>query len=112
MTRLATPVTRGRGRGLGTMTGFKNLASKLPPARTTPSETGSGKPSGQAREDLPYRVELWDHPAASVEQILAATKSSAIGFAAYYQASQEFPDRTITLRHKNSVVARWNARNH
>ena len=94
------------------MTGSKNLASELPAARPTPSETESGKPSGQAREDLPYRVELWDHPAESVEQILAATTSSAIGFAAYYQATQEFPDRTITLRHKNSVVARWDARNH
>ena len=47
-----------------------------------------------------------------MEQVLAATVSAGIGFAAYYQATQEFPDRTIMLRHKNSVVAHWTARKH
>jgi hypothetical protein len=42
-----------------------------------------------------------------MEQVLAVTASEGIGFAAYYQAAQEFPDRAITLRHKNRVVARW-----
>jgi hypothetical protein len=96
------------------VSGSKILAAKLPPSwrPTAPANAGGEEPSGRTREDLPYRVELWDHPAASVEQILALTKSSAIGFAAYYQATQEFPDRTITLRHKNSVVARWTAQKH
>jgi hypothetical protein len=49
---------------------------------------------------------------AFVDQVLAATKSASIGFAAYYAAIKEYPDRTITLRHKNSVVARWNVREH
>jgi hypothetical protein len=63
-------------------------------------------------EGLPYTVEMLDHSGAFVDQVLAATKSASIGFAAYYAAVKEFPDRKITLRQTNSVVARWNAREH
>jgi hypothetical protein len=55
-------------------------------------------------------VEMLNRSGAFVDQVLAATKSASIGFAAYYAAIKEYPDRTITLRHKNSVVARWNVR--
>jgi hypothetical protein len=76
----------------------------------------NGEPTGRAsrsiaeHEGLPYTVEILNRSGAFVDQVLAATKSASIGFAAYYAAIQEFPDRTITLRHNDRVVARWNVR--
>jgi hypothetical protein len=64
------------------------------------------------REDLPYRVELWDEVKAGVVQVLAVTANGSIGYAAYYAATREYPDRYITLRHKNSIVSRWNGPGH
>ena len=76
-------------------------------------EDGAGKPirlnrPSAAREDLPYKVELWDAARKSIEQILAVTASASIGYAAYYAAMREYPDRYITLRHKDNIVSRWN----
>jgi hypothetical protein len=65
-----------------------------------------GKPA--AREDLPYRVELWDEHKRAVEQVLAVTVNASIGYAAYYAATREHPARYITLRHKGGIVSRWN----
>ena len=70
----------------------------------TPAYFGAGP---TPREDLPYRVELWDERRNAVEVVLAVTSSSSIGFAAYYAATREHPQRHITLRHKNHVIARW-----
>lgn len=64
------------------------------------------------REDLPYRVELWDDARSTVEQVLAVTANAGIGYAAYYAATREYPERYITLRHKNAVVSRWNGPGH
>jgi hypothetical protein len=64
------------------------------------------------RDDLPYKVEVWDETKSSVEQTLAVTASSSIGYAAYYAATREYPDRFITLRHKNRVISRWNGPPH
>jgi hypothetical protein len=64
------------------------------------------------REDLPFRVELWDEAKSAVEQVLAVTASGSIGYAAYYAAVRDFPLRYITLRHKSSIVSRWNGPNH
>jgi hypothetical protein len=64
------------------------------------------------REDLPYMVELWDDEKKSVEQVLAVTAHGSIGYAAYYAATREYPNRYITLRHKNSIVSRWNGPQH
>ncbi|HZP79438.1 MAG TPA: hypothetical protein VFB45_25110 [Pseudolabrys sp.] len=77
--------------------------------------TGDQPRFGQPKsdnEDLPYKVELWDERRASVEQVLAVTASGSIGYAAYYAATREFPHRYITLRHKNSIVSRWNGPSH
>ena len=65
-----------------------------------------------AREDLPYRVELWDEARKAVEQVLAVTANAGIGYAAYYAATREHPQRYITLRHKNQIVSRWNGPEH
>jgi hypothetical protein len=74
------------------------------PARLDRNATG--------REDLPYKVELWDDAKKSVEQVLAVTAHGSIGYAAYYAATREYPDRYVTLRHKNSIISRWNAPQH
>ena len=64
------------------------------------------------REDLPYRVELWDESRTAVEQVLAVTANGSIGYAAYYAATREFPHRYITLRHKSRIMSRWNVPQH
>lgn len=75
----------------------------------TPSPSGGFPNTG---EDLPYRVEVWDETGKFVEQVVAVSVSPAIGYAAYYAATREFPGRTITLRHKSSVLSRWAGRAH
>jgi hypothetical protein len=74
------------------------------------NEASGGIPT--AREDLPYKIEIWNETAAAVEQVIAVTANASIGYAAYYAATREYPDRHITLRHKNSVVARWRGPKH
>jgi hypothetical protein len=72
---------------------------------------GPGRATAE-REDLPYKVELWDETRSHVEQVLAVTANGSIGYAAYYAATREHPDRYITLRHKNRIVSRWNEAKH
>ena len=89
--------------------------------RLSPSEDPGGVgrgggPSSGARpyeaDDLPYKVEVWDDAKTTVEQVLAVTASPSIGYAAYYAATREFPNRFITLRHKTSIISRWNGPPH
>jgi hypothetical protein len=63
-------------------------------------------------DDFPYTVEIRNYTGACAEQTLAVTVSRRIGFATYYAALELYSDRSITLRHKGLVVARWNARKH
>lgn len=58
-------------------------------------------------DDLPYKVEVWAADGRTVEQVVAVSLSSAIGYAAYYAATREFSGRTVTLRHKGRVMSRW-----
>ena len=74
--------------------------------------SSSRRPFPLEQDELPYKVEIWDDGKASVEQILAVTASPSIGYAAYYAATREFPSRFITLRHKNSIISRWNGPPH
>ena len=76
-----------------------------------PKDDASGRKS-MDRDDLPYKVELWNEPGSAVEQVMAVTANASIGYAAYYAATREYPDRHITLRHKNSIVARWRGPKH
>jgi hypothetical protein len=64
------------------------------------------------REDLPYKVELWDEAKKNVEQGSAVTANGSIGYAAYYAATREHPDRYITLRHRSRIITRWNGPAH
>ena len=82
-------------------------------ARDDDGRRGAGPDRSTAeREDLPYKVELWDEARRHVEQVLAVTANGSIGYAAYYAATREYPERYVTLRHKNSIVSRWNAPSH
>ncbi|HEX4637594.1 MAG TPA: hypothetical protein VH189_15525 [Rhizomicrobium sp.] len=70
-----------------------------------------GKASGQTPlegEDLAYKVEVWNEDRTAVDQIVAMTANGSIGYAAYYEATKEYPHHYVTLRHKNRIVARWN----
>jgi hypothetical protein len=75
----------------------------------TPSPLGGFPGEG---EDLPYKVEVWDEAGKSVEQVVAVSVSPAIGYAAYYAATREYPGRSITLRYKSTVISRWTGRAH
>jgi hypothetical protein len=90
------------------------------PIRFGPSGESSDDPRDVARfdrqplerDDLPYKVELWNEARTAVEQVLAVTANGSIGYAAYYAATREHPDRYVTLRHKNRIVSRWNESRH
>jgi hypothetical protein len=70
------------------------------------------RPSPVERDELPYRVELWDQAKLAVEQVLAVASNGTIGYAAYYAATREHPQRYVTLRHNNRIVSRWNGPAH
>lgn len=81
------------------------------------ADDGDGSASKRPEIDrgehtLPYNVELWDETKSFVEQVLAVTAHGSIGYAAYYAATREFPTRYVTLRHKGSIVSRWNGPKH
>lgn len=67
---------------------------------------------GAFGRELDYKVELWDASESHVEQVLAVTAHGSIGYAAYYAAMREYPDRTITLRHKGGILSRSGSGRH
>jgi hypothetical protein len=81
------------------------LAAENDPEDETQRSPRFDRPKA-AREELPYKVELWDEAKTAVEQILAVTANGSIGYAAYYAALREYPDRYVTLRHNNRTIAR------
>jgi hypothetical protein len=80
------------------------------PAARQASKAASSGP--REAEDLPYRVELWNEARTAVEQVLAITANASIGYSAFYAAARDHFDRYITLRHKNTIVNRWNGPAH
>lgn len=93
---------------------FPTLFGPFAMAQGTDDPDGARRDAGGARAtaprgDLPYRVELWNGERTSVEQVLAVTAHSSIGYAAYHAATREYPDRYVTLSHRNRVLSRWNA---
>ena len=70
------------------------------------------RPGATSQEDLAYHVEIWDRAADAVQQVLAVTASASIGYAAFYAATREFPERVILLRHKDQVLTRWSGHSH
>jgi hypothetical protein len=89
---------------------------KLAPS-SDPDDDASGRAkraerTKAAHEELPFVVELWSVNKKSIEQVLAVTARGSIGYAAYYAAVREYPDRYVTLRHKDGIVAQSNGPNH
>lgn len=94
---------------------FQDAQQLRPPDDPTDEEDPTPAPHGEFPadgEDLPYKVEVWDETGRFVERVVAVSVSPAIGYAAYYAATREFPGRAITLRHKASVISRWTGRAH
>lgn len=98
---------------------FPSIADRRPVdfASGGESDEGARRPArfdrdASEHDDLPYKVELWDVARNSVELVLAVTANGSIGYAAYYAATREYPERYVTLRHKNSIVSRWNGPSH
>ena len=87
---------------------FAMAQGQSDPDETSP-EHGSERAAARG-DDLPYKVELWNEDRSGVEQVLAVTAHSSIGYAAYYAATREYPDRYLVLRHRDRVLSRWNAR--
>ncbi|HEX3699558.1 MAG TPA: hypothetical protein VHV27_02680 [Phenylobacterium sp.] len=89
---------------------------ELRPPGEPPDETPKTPPSygefPHDSEDLPYKVEVWDATGQFVEQVVAVSVSPAIGYAAYFAATREYPGRAITLRHRSAVISRWTAKAH
>jgi hypothetical protein len=90
---------------------FYHCAPHDDPGGSTRKAARSNRPT-PTQDDLPYKVELWDESRTSVELVLAVTANGSIGYAAYYAATREYPDRYVTLRHKNSIVSRSNPPQH
>ena len=57
-------------------------------------------------EDLPYRVELWgDGDGSGIERILARAASVQLAHAIFKAVQGEHPDRRVTLREGDRIVA-------
>jgi hypothetical protein len=89
---------------------------QLRPPGEPPDETPKTPPPYEEfhaeGEDLPYKVEVWDDAGKIVEQVVAVSVSPAIGYAAYFAATREYPGRAITLRHRLAVISRWTGKTH
>ncbi len=88
------------------------LSSSDPPGDGDRFPSFGGRAAPQGGDDLPYRVEIWDEAGALVELVVAVSLSPAIGYAAFYAATREYPGRAITLRYKSRVISRWTAQTH
>ena len=97
---------RDPGCGALLMRPYYRLSSGEDPddPKKTPSTQGVSHPS----EDLAYSVELWATDLKSIAEILAMTCTVGIGYAAYYAAAREFPDRYVVFRDNDRIIARWN----
>jgi hypothetical protein len=88
------------------------LSSSDPPSGYDGDSPFDRRAAEQGEDDLPYRVEIWDDAGSLVELVVAVSLSPAIGYAAFYAATREYPGRSITLRHKGRVLTRWTAHTH
>jgi hypothetical protein len=58
------------------------------------------------KEDLPFRVELWhDGGHDAVERILARAANAQLARAIFKAAQGDHPQRRITLRRDNRIIA-------
>jgi hypothetical protein len=74
--------------------------------RTTKDKPYRTSPSTGPPEDLPYQVELWrDGGADNVERVLARAQNAQLGRAIFKAATTEHPQRRITLRNGDQIIA-------
>jgi hypothetical protein len=70
---------------------------------TKTARTGS---ASRPSEDLPYRIELWsDAERPTVERVLARAETAQLARAIFTAAVGEHPDRRLTLRKGNRIIA-------
>ena len=78
----------------------------LPLERMMQSKDRIAKVEAAAPEELPYRVELWhDGVGDEVERVLARAANAQLARAIFKAAQGEHPQRRITLRRGNRVIA-------
>lgn len=74
-------------------------------------DAGGARSDGVSGErDLDISIEVWDDADLGVERVIALTSHRTIAFAAYYAAKDQYPGRTIVIRDRFGVIARWPAR--
>jgi hypothetical protein len=64
----------------------------------------AGGAAVSADEELPYSIELWA-AAGSVERVLARAVSVQLARAVFQAVTNELPDRRVTLRKGNRIIA-------
>lgn len=65
----------------------------------------TGEPQGP-RENLPYRVELWQETdGAAIERVLARAFNGPLARAIFRAAREEHPGRRVTLRRGARLLA-------
>jgi hypothetical protein len=57
-----------------------------------------------AREQLPYRIELWSLSREAVERVLARAASATLARAIFAAAQSEYLGRHIVLRRSGKVI--------
>ena len=57
-------------------------------------------------DDLPFRVHLLSGR-GDLAQVLAATRTGCIGYAAFYAAMREHPDKHVALSRDGHVICQW-----
>jgi hypothetical protein len=99
-----------QGERLGNLTSAscKWLAGGNDPEDRSFRRGGDASRPSATPDELPYLVELWDEDRKIVEQVLAVAAHGSVGYAAYYAALREYPDRYVTLRLRNRTIARSN----
>jgi hypothetical protein len=69
-------------------------------------KTSQATPPPGPAEDLPYQVELWhDGVGDTVERVLARAQNAQLGRAIFKAATTEHPQRRITLRNGDQIIA-------
>ena len=59
---------------------------------------------GGPDNDLPFRIELWDHADRHIEEVIALASDFASACGAYAEAVKRRPGKRITLRQKARVI--------
>jgi hypothetical protein len=70
------------------------------------AKTPVPNPLADPPEDLPYRIELWaPGSSANIDRVLARALNIELAQAIFRAAQVEYPERRVTLRKGDRVVA-------